>query len=71
MDRVQHRAAKFVLNRPWQRNVRDSISEMLESLKWPTPKQRRKCARLILLYKIVHNFVKIPAEYLPVLSPQP
>ena len=42
---------------------------MLESLKWPTLKQHRKCARLTLLYKIVHKFVEIPNEFLPVLSP--
>ena len=69
MEMVQHRAARFVLNRPWRRNVQYRISEMLESLKWPTLEQRRKCAWLILLYKIVHNFVEIPAEYSPVLSP--
>ena len=69
MEMIQHRAARFVLNRPWWRNVQDSIGEMLESLKWPTLKQHRKCAQLTLLYKIVRNFVEIPAEYSPVLSP--
>ena len=49
--------------------MRDSISEMLESLKWPTLKQCRKCVQLTLLYKIVHKFVEIPTEHLPVFSP--
>ena len=26
---IQHRAARFVLNQPWRRNVRDSISSLL------------------------------------------
>ena len=32
---IEH-AAHFVLNQPWRRNVRDSISSLLSSLKWPT-----------------------------------
>ena len=66
---AQHRAARFILKQPWRRNVRDSISEMLESLKWPALEQRRKCARLTLLYKIIHDFIKIRTDYLPILSP--
>ena len=31
---VQHRAARFVLNKPWRRNHRDSITKMLQSLNW-------------------------------------
>jgi len=57
------------MSRPWRTNVRDSINEMLESLKWSTLSQRRKCSQLTLLYKIVYKFVKIPTKYLPVLSP--
>ena len=30
---------------------------------------RRKCARLTLLYKIIHNLTEIPNSYLPTLSP--
>jgi len=66
LEIVQHRAARFVLNRRWRRNVRDSISEMLGSLKWPPLEQLRKCTRLTL---IIHNFVEIPTDYLPILSP--
>jgi hypothetical protein len=32
---------------------------MLEELKWPTLEERRKRARLILMYKIVNGLVKI------------
>ena len=36
LEMIQHRAARFVLNQPWRRNVRDSISSLLSSLKWLT-----------------------------------
>ena len=53
IEMIQHRAARFVLSRPWRRNMRDSITEMLTSLGWPPLQLRRKCARLTLLpYKI-------------------
>ena len=29
LEMIQHRAARFVLNRPWRRNNQDSISQML------------------------------------------
>ena len=70
MEMVQHRTARFFHNRSWQRNVRDSIGEMQESLKLPMLIQHGKCARLALYYKTVHKFVEILAEYLSVLSPK-
>ena len=66
---IQHRAARFVLNRPWRRNHRDSITEMLVELKWPTLEDRRKQARLMLLFKFVNKLIYVPNQYLPVLSP--
>jgi len=63
---IQHRAVRFVLNRPWRRNMQDSITEMLTSLEWPPLQLRRKFARL---YKIIHNLTEIPSSYLPTLSP--
>ena len=32
LEMIQNRAARFVLNQPWRRNVRDSISSLLSSL---------------------------------------
>jgi len=69
IEMIQHRAARFVLNRPWRRNMQDSITEMLTSLEWPPLKLCRKCGRLTLLYKIIHNLIEIPSSYLPTLSP--
>ena len=50
LEMVQHQAA---LNKPWSRHHHDSITEILQELNWPSLQQRRKQARLILLYKIV------------------
>ena len=62
---IQHRAARFVLNKPWRRNDRDSISQMLMDLNWSSLQDRRKYSRLLLLYKVVTNYFIIPHNYLP------
>ena len=36
LEMIQHRAARFVLNRPWTRGHHDSITEMLCTLEWTT-----------------------------------
>ena len=69
LEMIQHRAARFVLNQPWRRNVRDSISSLLSSLKWPTLQLRRESIRLILLHTIINNILQIPTNYLPTPSP--
>ena len=50
LEMVQHRAARFVLNRPWKRNNRDSITELLQQLNWSTLETQRKNARPTLLF---------------------
>jgi hypothetical protein len=65
IDMVQRRGARFVLHRYGRR---DSPTEMLTQLGWPTPSRRRTEFRLILLYKIVHHLVAVPAHYLPPLT---
>ena len=59
---IQHRAARFVLNKPWHRSNQDhdSITDMLTSLEWPTLQNRRTIARLTFLFKIVRNLLAIP-----------
>ena len=42
---------------------------MLVELKWPTLEDRRKQARLMLLFKFVNKLIYVPNQYLPVLSP--
>ena len=55
LEMIQHRAARFVLNRPWNRHQRDSITDMLKELNWPSLQDRRRHARLILMYKITNH----------------
>jgi len=66
---IQHCTARFVLNKPWRRNCRDSITNMLLTLKWPSLKERRKQSCLTLLFKFINKLIYIPSQYLPVLSP--
>ena len=53
LEMVQHRAARFVLNKPWRRNHRDSITDMLVRLNWKSLENHRRHSRLILLFKFV------------------
>ena len=69
LEMIQHRAARFVLNKPWRRNHRDSITDMLQSLKWPSLEERRRHSRLILLFKFLNRLIHIPNQYLPAPSP--
>ena len=68
LEMIQHRAARFVLNKPWNRHHRDSITDMLNELNWPSLQERRKQARLILLYKIVNHLLLVPNRCLPSLN---
>ena len=68
VEMVQHRAARFVMGKPWRKNQRDSITNILENLNWPTLQERRRWARLILLYKVLHDLLTIPSCYLPARS---
>ena len=60
LEMIQHRGARFVLNQPWQRNIRDSVSLLLQSLNWSTLQIRRECSCLVLLYKIINQIIQIP-----------
>ena len=63
---LQHRAARFVANKPWYKNKHnESITKILTDLHWPTLESRRKQARLILMFKIVNGLLTVPARCLP------
>ena len=51
LERVQRQAASWVVHHFRQTS---SVSEMLEQLQWPLLSQRRRTARLALMYKF-HN----------------
>ena len=56
------------MNKPWRRSDRsnqESANSMINSLGWESLQQRRKNARVTLMYKVYHNFVDVPSSYLP------
>ena len=59
LDAVQRRAARYVANN--HRN-RSSVSNIIERLKWRPLADRRKDARLVMLYKIDRELVAINKE---------
>ena len=65
LEMIQHRAACYVLNQPWRRNVRDSINSLLSSLELPTLQLHRQSTCLILLYKIFVHLIQTPINYFP------
>ena len=70
LEMIQHRAVRFVLNKPWHRSSQQhSITDMLNYLQWPSLKSRRRNARLILLFKIVRNLLVLPNHCLPQPTP--
>ena len=66
LERVQRRAARWVVRRFRQTS---SVSEMLEQLQWPPLSQRRRLARLALMFKYHHGHLKIRSKSKP--TPQP
>jgi hypothetical protein len=59
LEAVQRRAARFVMhNYSWE----SSVTEMMETLGWQSLEQRRREARLVLMYKVVHGLVAIPHQ---------
>jgi len=56
IEMVQRRAARYVLNRY---SPESSVTEMLETLGWPTLQHRRTNARLSMLTKIKNNQIRV------------
>ena len=56
LERIQRRAARWVLNR--HRNT-SSVGEMLQQLEWPTLAERRKKTRLSMLYKVLDESISM------------
>ena len=54
MEAIQRRAARFVLRR--NRNT-SRVSKMIDVLRWPSLQDRRRAARLTMLYTIQHELV--------------
>ena len=56
LEMVQRRAARYVKNRY---NNTSSVTDLLHQLEWDTLENRRKIARLTLMYKITNGIVNI------------
>ena len=56
---VQCRAARFVFN---SYTYDTSVSTLLDALNWPTLQQRRNNLKAIMMYKIINNLIRIPAN---------
>ena len=69
LEMVQHRAARFVTGKPWRRDQRDSITDILRALNWPTPQKRCQQARPVLLFKILNDFLTVLSSNLPARPP--
>jgi hypothetical protein len=57
LECVQRRAARFVLS---SQHNRSSVTAMIQPLGWRSLEDRRRDARLTMLYKIDHELVAIP-----------
>ena len=43
---------------------KDSVTDMLHQLSWETLEQRRKKARVVMMYRVIHGLVMIPDNQL-------
>jgi len=59
LNKVQNRAARFCTG-DYKRT--SSVSQMVKQLGWPLLVNRRKCARLVELYKVIHNLSPVSSE---------
>ena len=53
---VQRRAARFVKG---DYRTTSSVSKIISDLEWPTLKNRRKCAKATMMYKIINEQIEI------------
>lgn len=67
LEKIQNRAARWATSR-FRRT--SHVSEILDSLDWPSLQQRRKKARLETFYTFHNGLVAIESSHLPKLKPQ-
>jgi hypothetical protein len=56
---VQRRAARYVTNRYHNTS---SVSSMIEQIEWTTLQERRKHSRLLMMYKLKNNILRVDAS---------
>ena len=57
LERCQHHAARWIKS---SYSHTASVSQMLKDLELNTLQERRRCARLVFVYKILHSHVAVP-----------
>ena len=61
LEMVQRRAARYAMN---NYHNTSSVTDMINTLQWPTLAERRLKTRLVIFYKIVHCLIAIPATHI-------
>ena len=64
IEMIQRKAARWVLNKDGRKHREDSVTDMLNQLKWRSLEQRRIDIRLTMLWKIRNEKVKISSSLL-------
>ena len=64
IEMIQRKAARWVLGKDGARHRQDSVTDMLEKLKWRSLEQRRCDIRLTMMYKIHTHKVGITSNQL-------
>ena len=59
IESVQRRGARFVAG-DYRRD--SSVTNMLHELEWQSLEDRRREARLVMMYKVVHGLVAVPHD---------
>jgi len=59
VEMVQRRAARFITHNC---SPRVSVTEMLKNLNLPSLEERRNSLKLVMMYKILHNFVQVESR---------
>ena len=67
LEKTQRKAARWICHDFRQRS---SVTQMLESLNLETLEERRRVARLVFLYKILHEEVAVTPDDLGILKNQ-
>ena len=71
LEQIQRSAARYTLSKPYNRrdSQHQSVTQMLNQLKWESLEKRRKMSTVTMLYKMRNNLVEIPTPYHPELAP--
>ena len=68
VEQVQRKAARFVNNKPYNPERPDSVTSMIQEMKWNTLEQRRIWTDVTLMYKVVNQLIAVPTAYQPPLA---